>query len=75
MKTPKLRARLNALTDAGVRAGVEAAICARADLLLSTASPCDNCERARRCAKLSSAFGSHMVARRTAYGQPTEALF
>uniref|UniRef100_A0A7S3AGY8 Uncharacterized protein n=1 Tax=Haptolina ericina TaxID=156174 RepID=A0A7S3AGY8_9EUKA len=75
LQSTRLQALVGALGDAGVRAGVEAAICIRSDLLLSSSSPCMDCARARRCSKLNSAFGSHLVARRTSYQRPSEALF
>eukprot|EP00966_Prymnesium_polylepis_P095252 2205975-Prymnesium_polylepis.1 len=66
---------IDALPDAGVRAGVEAAICAQAQLLLSTTDACDDCKRACRCSKMSSAFGRHLLRRRAAYGRESLPLF
>ena len=71
----KLRAFVDALPDGGVRASLEAAGCAASTLLLATAAECDDCSKARRCSKMSSAFGSALIARRRAYGRPTEPLF
>ena len=74
-RSPRLRAFIDAIPDAGVRAGVEAAVCVEAKLLLSTTDACDDCAKARRCSKMSSAFGRHIIDRRRAYGRASMALF
>ena len=71
----RLRAFIDAIPDAGVRANVETAICLKAVAVLATSSACRDCERARRCAKTSSGFGAYVVNRRRAYGRPTAPLF
>ena len=45
-RTPRLRAFIAAIPDAGVRASVEAAICTEAQALLSTTDVCDDCAKA-----------------------------
>jgi len=70
-----LRAFLNALPDAGVRANLEAAICAQSKLLLTTTSLCDDCAKARRCSKMSSAFGMDLLNTRVAYRRTSRPLF
>ena len=74
-RTPRLRAFIAAIPDAGVRAGVEAAICTEAQALLSTTDVCDDCAKARRCSKMSSAFGRHILDRRQAYHRASLPLF
>ncbi|KAL1507484.1 hypothetical protein AB1Y20_008320 [Prymnesium parvum] len=75
LRTPRLRQLLDAIADGGVRAAVEASICARAALLLSTAAACEDCRRARRCAKAGSAFAGYIARRREAYGREVAPLF
>lgn len=72
---PRLRAFLDAIPDSGVRSNVEATICIKASVALTTTGRCTECARAKRCAKLSSAFGAYIVARRKAYQRPTKPLF
>ena len=66
---------LNAQPDAGVRANLEAAICAQSKLLLTTTSLCDDCAKARRCSKMSSAFGMDLLNTRVAYRRTSRPLF
>ena len=76
VRQPRLNALIGTLPDSGMRANLEAAICARARLLLSSAADaCTDCAKARRCSKMSSAFGAHVLHRRNAYGRPSEPLF
>ena len=75
MRNTKLRAFIDAIPDAGVRANLETAICLKATAMLATTIRCRNCAHARRCAKLSSAFGHYIVERRSAYARLTEPLF
>lgn len=74
-RNPRLRTLISALPDTGMRAAVEAAICERAAVLLYTAAECVDCRRARRCSKMSSAFGLHLRLRRAAYARPSSPLF
>ena len=75
MRHAKLRAFIDAIPDAGVRANLEATICLKATSMLATTLHCKQCHRARRCAKLSSAFGHYIVERRKAFHRPVAALF
>lgn len=75
MRHTKLRAFIDAIPDAGVRANVETAICLKSTAMLATTIRCRNCAHARRCAKLSSAFGHYIVERRKAFRRPIEPLF
>jgi hypothetical protein len=75
MRHAKLRAFIDAIPDAGVRANLETAICLKATAMLATTIRCKQCARARRCAKLSSAFGHYIVERRKAFHRPVEPLF
>lgn len=54
---------------------MEAAICTEAQALLSTTDVCDDCAKARRCSKMSSAFGRHILDRRRAYRRASLPLF
>ena len=58
-----------------MRASVEAAICTEAQALLSTTDACDDCAKARRCSKMSSAYGRHIIDRRRAYRRASLPLF
>ena len=51
------------------------ALCLKATAVLATATECHNCARARRCAKMSSAFGAYVRDRRRAYRRPIAPLF
>ena len=75
LRNSKLRAFIDAIPDAGVRANVETAICLKATAMLATTIRCKQCHHARRCAKLSSAFGHYIVERRKAFHRPVEPLF
>ena len=75
MRHTRLRTFIDAIPDAGVRANVESAICLKATAMLATTIRCKQCHRARRCAKLSSAFGHFIVDRRKAFHRPVDALF
>ena len=75
MRHTELRAFIDAIPDAGVRANVETAIVLKATAMLATTIRCKQCHRARRCAKLSSAFGQYIVERRKAFYRPVEPLF
>ena len=75
LRNTRLRLFIDAIPDAGVRANVETAICLKATAMLATTGACKQCHRARRCAKMSSAFGHYIVERRSAYARPTEPLF
>ena len=66
---------LSQMKAAGVRANVETAICLKATAMLATTGSCHNCGHARRCAKMSSAFGHYIVQRRKAFLRPTDPLF
>jgi hypothetical protein len=43
--------------------------------MLATTGRCRVCGRAKRCAKMSSAFGHYIVERRKTFMRPTEPLF
>ena len=75
MRNARLRALLDAVRDAGVRASIEAAVCTQASMMLTTTSNCRICRRAMQCSKMSSAFGKYILQRRKAYRRPTEPLF
>ena len=75
LRNTKLREFVDAIPDAGVRANVETAICLKATAMLATTGSCHNCAHAKRCAKMSSAFGHYIVERRKAFLRPTEPLF
>ena len=75
MRNERLRAFLDAIPDAGVRANLETAICLKATAMLATTGRCKSCGHARRCAKMSSAFGHYIVERRKTFMRPTEPLF
>ena len=68
-----LGATLRLLCEA--RANLEAAICAQSKLLLTTTSLCDDCAKARRCSKMSSAFGMDLLNTRVAYRRTSQPLF
>ena len=75
LQNPRLREFIDAIPDAGVRANVETAVCLKATAMLATTGSCFNCAHARRCAKMSSAFGHYIVERRRAFLRPTDPLF
>ena len=75
LRNEKLRDFIDAIPDAGVRANLETALCVKATAMLATTGRCKNCHHARRCAKMSSAFGHYIVERRKAFHRPTEPLF
>ena len=75
LNNPRLRAFIDAIPDAGVRANVETAVCLKATVLLATTGHCRDCAHAKRCAKMSSAFGHYIVERRQAFMRPTQPLF
>ena len=75
MRNERLRSFIDAIPDAGVRANLESAICLKATAMLATTGRCRVCGRARRCAKMSSAFGHYIVERRKTFMRPTEPLF
>jgi len=67
---------IDAISDSGVRAAVEAAICVQGRTLLTTASVCRACRRAIRCSKRGSAFAQYILQRRRDYDLPAaHALF
>ena len=75
LRNGRRRALLAATGDRGVAACLESAIAVGAAFALATTERCDDCERARRCSKMSSAFGRALVARRLAYDRPSAPLF
>ena len=72
---PRLRAFIDSIDDAGVRANLEAAVCARATMMLTTTHSHRRLDRAARCSKLTSAYGTYIRRRRTAFHRPTAPLF
>ena len=70
LRNDRLRGLLDAISDTGIRAGVETALCTQATFMLTTTSNCRNCRRAARCSKMSSAFGKHCMLMRTVGRHP-----
>jgi len=75
LSNARRRQLVAAIPDRGVQACLEAAVCTSARFLLATTERCTDCERARRCSKMSSAFGRAAVSSRRATHRPSAPLF